>query len=35
VYDLLETLRWFQDLPYQAFSTDIAYAEVGKYGRAA
>jgi hypothetical protein len=35
VDDLLERMHWLQDRPYQAFSTDVAYSEVGKYGRAA
>jgi len=35
VYDLLEGMSWLKDRPYQACSTDVAYAEVGKHGRAA
>src|SRR5262249_37537921 len=35
VYDLLKGIYWLQDRPYQAFSTEVAYAEGGEYGRAA
>jgi hypothetical protein len=35
VYNLLEGTPWLQNHPYQAFSTNAAYSEVAKYGRAA
>src|SRR5262245_30595853 len=35
VHALLYGMHWLQDRPYQAVATDVTYAEVSKYGRAA